>query len=267
MIDILFEKNNSRVIALDNGKIIGECNYILVNDNTWNIIHTGVRNEYQGQGIARKLIECVIENANDLNKKVIAECSYAKKVINNDLKNIVKQYLEVFPEEKERQNMINDYLSSTSDPFDWDDFNGHLVAGGIIYAEKEKKFLMLEHRDLDMFLHPGGHIDKTDKNVLFAAKREIREETGLDNLNIVSLSDDELIPFDIDTHYVEVNQRLNLPAHYHFEFRYLFKLEEIIEIIIDKSESRSFKWISLEELEKDEKYNIIVNKIKSLNIL
>ena len=112
----------------------------LVNDNTWNIIHTGVRNEYQGQGIARKLIECVIENANDLNKKVIAECSYAKKVINNDLKNIVKQYLEVFPEEKERQNMINDYLSSTSDPFDWDDFNGHLVAGGIIYAEKEKKF-------------------------------------------------------------------------------------------------------------------------------
>ena len=41
---------------------IGECVYE-TSDNVWNIIHTEVDNTYQGQGIARKLVECIIENA------------------------------------------------------------------------------------------------------------------------------------------------------------------------------------------------------------
>ena len=47
----------------------------------WNIVHTEVNNEYQGQGIARKLVECVIEEAKEKTKKVIAECSYAKRIL------------------------------------------------------------------------------------------------------------------------------------------------------------------------------------------
>lgn len=47
----------------------------------WNIIHTEVSNLYQGQGIARRLVECVIENAKKYNKKVIADCSYAKRIV------------------------------------------------------------------------------------------------------------------------------------------------------------------------------------------
>ena len=57
-----------------------ECDYIEEND-TWNIVHTVVDNNYQGQGIARKLVECIIENAKNKNKNLIADCSYAKKVI------------------------------------------------------------------------------------------------------------------------------------------------------------------------------------------
>lgn len=36
---------------------------------------------YQGQGIAKKLVECIIENAKQKNKKPVAECSYAKIVL------------------------------------------------------------------------------------------------------------------------------------------------------------------------------------------
>ena len=80
MIDIVFEREKNRAIAQDKNNQIGECNYIEV-ENTWNIIHTEVDNRYQGQGIARKLVECIIENAKKENKKLIAECSYAKKVL------------------------------------------------------------------------------------------------------------------------------------------------------------------------------------------
>ena len=78
MIKIKFEENKS--VAYDENKKIGECDFIEEN-NTWNIIHTEVDNTYQGQGIAKKLVECVIENAKKQNKNIIADCSYAKRVL------------------------------------------------------------------------------------------------------------------------------------------------------------------------------------------
>ena len=78
MIKINFEENKS--VAYDDNKQVGECDFIEKGD-TWNIVHTEVDDAYQGQGIARKLVECVIENAKKYNKKLIADCSYAKIVL------------------------------------------------------------------------------------------------------------------------------------------------------------------------------------------
>lgn len=78
MIEIKFDKESNRAIALNNEVVIGECNFV-EESNTWNIIHTEVDNSYQGQGIAKRLVDCIKENAND--KKLIADCSYAKKVL------------------------------------------------------------------------------------------------------------------------------------------------------------------------------------------
>lgn len=80
MIEIIFEKDKNRTVAFDNNTIIGECDFV-IQKNIWNIVHTVVNSKYQGQGIARKLVNCVIENALKENKEVIADCSYAKKVL------------------------------------------------------------------------------------------------------------------------------------------------------------------------------------------
>ena len=83
MIQIKFNIEEKQATAYDENIKIGECEYIET-EGCWNIIHTGVNKSYQGQGIARKLVECVIENAEKNNKNVIADCSYAKKVIENN---------------------------------------------------------------------------------------------------------------------------------------------------------------------------------------
>ena len=80
MIKIDFIKEQNKSVAYDDNIQIGECDFIEI-ENCWNIVHTEVDNSYQGQGIARKLVEKVIENAKENNKKVIAECSYAKKIL------------------------------------------------------------------------------------------------------------------------------------------------------------------------------------------
>ena len=82
MIEIKFDESKKQSVAYDNNAQIGECDYIET-EGVWNIIHTEVNNSYQGQGIARKLVECIIENAQKLNKELRADCSYAKKVIEN----------------------------------------------------------------------------------------------------------------------------------------------------------------------------------------
>ncbi len=80
MIEIIFDKEKNRAVVYNNTIQVGECDFLETEDY-WNITHTEVNDEYQGQGIARKLVECIIENAKKENKKLIAECSYAKKIL------------------------------------------------------------------------------------------------------------------------------------------------------------------------------------------
>ena len=180
--------------------------------------------------------------------------------------NLLNSYLILFPEESERQKLLIEYLESHKDDelIDWNNFDGHIVAGGFIYAKEENKFLVLYHNDLKMFLYPGGHVDNDDVNTLFAAKREIYEETGLNDLEQLIVSDNELIPIDIDTHKIGYNERLNLPEHYHFDFRYLFVVDKIQDIKTDVEEMSGYKWISLDELTNDPNYGKVATKIKKL---
>ena len=80
MVEIKFEKENNKSVAYDNNTKIGECVFI-EDGEYWNIVHTEVSSLYQGQGIARKLVEKVIENAKIYDKKLIADCSYAQRIM------------------------------------------------------------------------------------------------------------------------------------------------------------------------------------------
>ena len=186
----------------------------------------------------------------------------------NMLLNIINKYLEIYPEEQERQTILINYLNShnAEEIVDWNNFDGHIVAGGFIYAKEEGKFLVLYHKDLKMFLYPGGHVDAKDNNPLEASKREIEEETGLSDLQQLKLYDEELVPIDIDTHKIGYNERLNLPEHYHFDFRYLFTIERIENINIDSEELGNYQWISIDELRNDPNYGKIATKVEKLLI-
>ena len=80
MVEIKFEEIKKQAVAYDKNVSVGECDYEEEGD-TWNIVHTSVSDSHQGQGIARKLVECVMENAEKQNKKLVADCWYAAKIL------------------------------------------------------------------------------------------------------------------------------------------------------------------------------------------
>lgn len=176
---------------------------------------------------------------------------------------IVNEYLKLFPNEKKRLSLLLDYLNhSTSEEIaDWNNQKGHLTVGAFLYCKEKDKFLVLYHNDLKMYLYPGGHVDKEDKSLLEAAKRELKEETAIEQIKLFSMTYPE-IPFDIDAHMIPFNDRISMPEHYHFDFRYLFCVQNTEKINFDKQEFQNYKWISLKELGKDKNYGDIINKIK-----
>ena len=79
-IKIIFDDEAYRSLAFDGDKEIGECE-ISVAPGIWTITHTGVRTEYEGRGIAGKLVECIITEARKRNVKIIPQCPYANHMM------------------------------------------------------------------------------------------------------------------------------------------------------------------------------------------
>ena len=89
---INFNQRESRSVALNEGNIIGYCQYKEEN-NIWSITHTVVKQEFGGRGIAKRLVLSVIEEARKQNKKINPICSYAKKMMesSDEYKDVLNQ--------------------------------------------------------------------------------------------------------------------------------------------------------------------------------
>ena len=79
-IDVAMDIDNCRSVAYDGDKQVGECDY-QETDAGWNIYHTDVAPDYEGQGIAKRLVYKILEEAEKNKAKIIATCSYAKNHI------------------------------------------------------------------------------------------------------------------------------------------------------------------------------------------
>ena len=69
------EKNRGSFFIMKDEVQIAELDFD-IKDNVLNAYHTGVRKELEGQGIAAKLFDKLVEYAREKNYKIIPSCSY-----------------------------------------------------------------------------------------------------------------------------------------------------------------------------------------------
>jgi len=114
---------------------------------------------------------------------------------------------------------------------------GHLTASALIIDPVSKKILLIHHKKLDLWLQPGGHADG-DGNLVHVAAKEVIEETGLSNFQIV------LPAFDIDVHRIPAFGEDQ--SHLHLDLRFVLVASSTSTVI--NHEVNAAIWVDLDDL-------------------
>jgi 8-oxo-dGTP pyrophosphatase MutT (NUDIX family) len=91
---------------------------------------------------------------------------------------------------------------------------GHFTASGFVVSPDRSSVLLVHHAKLGKWLQPGGHVEPEDEGLEAAARREVLEETGAANLQLIGLC-------DIDVHRFPSHG--SEPAHDHLDVRFGFR--------------------------------------------
>ncbi len=116
---------------------------------------------------------------------------------------------------------------------------GHITAAAWILDRSRQHVLLVHHATLGLWLQPGGHVEN-DPSLIDAARRELREETGLAKFRLLS---GEI--FDVDAHPIPARGRE--PGHTHYDVRFVFEASRSARLSVSP-ESYEVRWVALEEV-------------------
>ncbi|MBC3919587.1 NUDIX hydrolase [Undibacterium sp. CY18W] len=120
---------------------------------------------------------------------------------------------------------------------------GHVTASAWILSPDGQAALLTHHKKLNRWLQLGGHVDDGDISIQAAATREAREESGIQDLQLLHAT-----LFDVDAHAIPA--RHNEPGHYHYDLRFLFQALHLDFCVSD--ESHDLAWVPLSTLVSDD---------------
>ncbi len=118
---------------------------------------------------------------------------------------------------------------------------GHLTASALVVDPERRHLLLIHHKALNRWLQPGGHADG-DPDLESVARSEVSQETGLREMKPITPC-----PFDLDIHAIP--ERKGVPAHLHYDVRFLFEADRDAPLRGAKREVHDVAWVPLTELE------------------
>lgn len=183
--------------------------------------------------------------------------------LNSHVKTLLNEYLKKFPNEIDRYELLQNQLQKNDDLSTRKNFEWHMTASAYILSSDKKQIAIIHNINLNKWLAPGGHWETWDNEMYNNAKREAIEETWIKDITLFDWhTENNLIPIDIDTHYIPENPKKEEAEHYHHDFRYVFVLNNLTtDIKIQLEEVKWFKWINIWENLENFSWNNVIQKI------
>ncbi|WP_329099084.1 NUDIX hydrolase [Streptomyces sp. NBC_01439] len=164
-------------------------------------------------------------------------------ITTDHIRTTLAEYTDAHPEEKSALAVVHELIDQGADVTSRKEFRGHATAGAVV-INSAGQALFIRHVALGKWLTPGGHLEPEDADLLGAALRELIEETGI----TLSVSPVHAVPVHIDVHSIPANESKGEPAHQHFDFRYLFRLEGDQAVTLQEEEVSGYAWRSVETI-------------------
>lgn len=155
-----------------------------------------------------------------------------------DLISELKTYNPMDKVEENNAKKVLEFFKNNTNCFDRSNLKGHITAGGLV-VDMEGNVLLNHHKKTGMWFQFGGHSDG-EEDSLNVARREIQEEAGLENLQLISNK-----IFDVDVQKINYSAKKNEPEHYHYDINFLFGTNNMNFKV--SNESTEIKWVTIEE--------------------
>ncbi len=148
-------------------------------------------------------------------------------------------------EEKDKQTILN-YIDTFDDVLTRNNECCHFTASSWAVNRERTKVLMIYHNIYQSWAWPGGHTDG-ESDLLNVAVRELKEETGVENVKIVKPAIFSLEILTVDGH---VKKGKYVSSHLHLNLTYLLEVAENEVLRKKEDENSGVKWVKIEEVEK-----------------
>ncbi len=177
-----------------------------------------------------------------------------------NLKEQIQNYKPYNEQEKNDKEMMLKYIDTFDDVLTRENKMCHFTASNWIVNKERKKVIMIYHNIYKSWAWTGGHADG-DSNLLHVALKEAKEETGLDNLKLLS---DGIFGIQILTVDSYIKREKFVPSHLHLDCCFLLEADENEQLRIKEDENSGVKWINIEdtlEITNEEKMRPIYKKL------
>lgn len=165
-------------------------------------------------------------------------------------KSIILNCLEVFEDVLTRNNKI-----------------AHFTSSAFVLNKARDKVLVVHHNIYNSWSWTGGHADG-EKDLLAVAIKELKEETGVLNVNLMMTG---IFSLDILPVLGHIRRGKYVSPHLHLSVAFLIEANENDPLIVKEDENSGVKWIPLEELiaysnepHMHKLYSKFINKINEL---
>ena len=162
-----------------------------------------------------------------------------------DLREKIEKYKPYNEQEEKDKNTILKYMDTFEDTLTRNNEFGHFTASAWVVNKERTKVLMIYHNIYKSWAWTGGHADG-ESDLLSVAVREVKEETGVENVKVL---DDDIFSLEIVCVNGHIKRGKYVSSHVHLNVTYLLEVDESETLRIKEDENSGVKWVPIDEVE------------------